>query len=207
MSSHTNKIHQLLFPSILWRMDSPDIFLTFDDGPHPAATPIVLEILRANNIKGTFFMNGFAVKQYPSLVKEIEAEKHSIGIHAFNHTRATAFSKKAAVTEILQTEEAIVDVGVHPAKIFRPPYGFFSWNTLAATKELKYKLVMWTTSTGDFRKDWSDEQVRSTALTKLSPGAILVFHDNELTKLRVRQVLPRVIAGIQERGLGFGSIL
>ena len=206
MSSHTSKIHQLLFPSILWKMESPDIFLTFDDGPHPVATPIVLEILQSHKIKGTFFMSGLAVKKYPSLVKEVEAEKHSIGIHAFNHTRALALSKKTTMSEILQTEEAITQVGVHPARIFRPPYGFFSWNTISATNELKYKLVMWTTSTGDFRRDWSDEQVCTTALTKLTSGAILVFHDNELTKSRVRQVLPRVIAGIQERSLGFGSI-
>ncbi len=206
MSSHTNKIHRLLFPSILWKMDSPDIFLTFDDGPHPVATPIVLEILRTHKIKGTFFMSGLAVKKYPSLVKEVEAEKHTIGIHAFNHVRSIAFSKKTTMSEILRTQEAITQIGVHAAKIFRPPYGFFSWNTISASKELKYKLVMWTTSTGDYRRDRSDEYVWSTALTKLVPGAILVFHDNELTKSRIRQVLPRVIAGIQERSLGFGSI-
>ncbi len=206
MPSHTTKLHRFLFPSILWKMDSPGIFLTFDDGPHPIATPIVLEILQTHGIKGTFFMSGLAVKNNPSLVKEVEAEKHCIGIHAFHHTRSNAFSKKTAMAEILQTEEAMTQVGAHPAKIFRPPYGFFSWNTISAVKELNYKLVMWTTSTGDYRRDWSDEQVWTTALTKLTPGAILVFHDNELTKSRVRQVLPRVIAGIQERGLAFGSI-
>ncbi len=206
MPSHTTKIHQFLFPSILWKMDSPDIFLTFDDGPHPIATPAVLEILQAYKIKGTFFMSGQAVKKYPSLVKEVEAEKHIIGIHAFNHMRKIALSKKMTVSEILQTEEAIITAGAHAVKIFRPPYGFFTWNTISATKELNYKLVMWTTSTGDFRRDWSDEQVRSTALRKLTAGAILVFHDNELTKLRVPEVLPRVIARIHERGLAFGLI-
>lgn len=206
MSSHTTKIHRLLFPSILWKMNSQDVFLTFDDGPHPVATPIVLEILQAHKIKGTFFMSGLAVKKNPSLVKEVETEKHSIGIHAFNHLRSIAFSKKTTISEILRTEEVIVQVGARPGKIFRPPYGFFSWNTISATKELGYTLVMWTTSTGDFRKEWPDEQVCATALSKLASGAILVFHDNELTKSRVRQVLPRVIAGIQERGLTFGSI-
>ena len=182
-------------------------FLTFDDGPHPVATPIVLEILQAHKIKATFFMSGLAVKKCPSLVNEVEAEKHSIGTHAFNHVRSIAFSKATTMAEIRQTEEAIVHAGASPAKIFRPPYGFFTWNTISATKELNYKLIMWTTSSGDFRRDWSDQQVCATALTKAASGAILVFHDNELTKSRVRQVLPRVIAGIQERGLGFGSIL
>lgn len=206
MSSHTTKLHQILFPSIVWKMNSPDIFLTFDDGPHPVATPIVLKILQASKIKGTFFMSGSAVEQNPSLVREVEAEEHSIGIHAYNHSRSIAYSKKTTMREILQTEEAISNLGVHPAKLFRPPYGFFTWNTISATRQLKYKLVMWSTSTGDYRKDWSDNQVYTNALTKLTSGAILVFHDNELTKTKVQQVLPRVIAGIEERGLGFGSI-
>jgi peptidoglycan/xylan/chitin deacetylase (PgdA/CDA1 family) len=206
MPSHTSTIHRFLFPSIVWKMNSPAVFLTFDDGPHPAATPAVLEMLQRYKIKGTFFMSGLAVKKYPSLVKEVEAEHHNIGIHAFNHVRSIAFSKSTTMSEILQTEEAITEAGAQPAKIFRPPYGFFTWNTISAAKELNYKLVMWTTSTGDYRRDWSDDQVCATALTKLTSGAILVFHDNELTKSRVRQVLPRVITGIQERGLAFGLI-
>ncbi len=187
-------------------MDSPDIFLTFDDGPHPVATPAVLKILQARKIKGTFFMSGMAIKKYPSLVKEVDAEEHSIAVHAFHHTRAIALSKKTTMSEIVQTEEAITRAGARAIKFFRPPYGFFSWNTISAAKELNYKLVMWTISTGDFRREWSDEQVRTTALTKLTAGAILVFHDNELTKSRVQQVLPGVITGIQERSLAFGLI-
>ena len=180
--------------------------LTFDDGPHPIATPAVLKILQAHKIKGTFFMSGTAVRQNPSLVQEIQSEKHSIGVHAFNHVRSIAFSKKTTMSEIIQTDRAITEAGGHALKLFRPPYGFFSWNTISATKELAYRLVMWTTSTGDYRKDWSDEQVRTTALAKLTGGAILVFHDNELTKSRVNQVLPGVIARIRERGLAFGPI-
>jgi Predicted xylanase/chitin deacetylase len=206
MIFHTGRIHQFLFPSLLWKMDSPEIFLTFDDGPHPIATPSVLEILQAHKIKGTFFLSGLAVKKHQSLVEEVGAEKHSIGIHAFNHRRALALSKRETIHEILQTEEAIAQTGSNALKIFRPPFGFFSWNTISAAKELKYKLVMWTTLTGDFRDDWSDEKVSVTALKKLSAGAILVFHDNEMTKSRISRVLPQIIARIRDRGFTFQSI-
>ncbi len=197
MPSHTSSIHRILFPSIIWKMESPNIFLTFDDGPHPVATPAVLAILQKSKIRATFFMSGFAVKNNASLAQEVAAEQHSVGIHAFHHTREIGFSRKTTLAEILQTESALTELGIQPAKIFRPPYGFFTWNTISAAKELKYRLVMWTTSTGDYRSDWPNERISATALAKLNPGAILVFHDNELTKSKVEHILPRVIAGIQ----------
>lgn len=206
MIDHTGSIHQFLFPSLIWKINSPDIFLTFDDGPHLTATPAVLKILQEHKIKATFFLNGRAVEEHRSLVGEIQAERHSIGIHAFNHTRSAALSKKKTMNEILRTEEAIVNAGARPAKIFRPPFGFFSWNTIAAARALRYRLIMWTTLTGDFRQNWSDDRVCSTAAAKLSGGAILVFHDNELTKSRIQRVLARVISDIRVKGFTFGAI-
>lgn len=110
------------------------------------------------------------------------------------------------MSEILRTEDAMTKAGARALKIFRPPFGMFSWNTVAAAKELGYKLIMWTTLTGDFRRDWPEEKVCATALTKLSEGAILVFHDNELTQSRIAPLLKDVIARIQNLGFSFQSI-
>jgi peptidoglycan/xylan/chitin deacetylase (PgdA/CDA1 family) len=204
--SHTGRIHQLLFPWLEWRINSPNIFLTFDDGPHPAATPAVLNVLKTQNVKATFFLSGAAAAHFPSLVGDIAAEGHSIGIHAFNHTRRIAFSMKETVCEILQAEEAITKAAPRVTKLFRPPFGFFSWNTVAAARTLNYRLIMWTTLCGDFRSNWSDEKVVATALTKLSGGSILVFHDNELTKTRIAAVLTQSIEKIRDHGFTFDSI-
>lgn len=206
MISHTGTLHRFLFPSLIWRMDSQDIYLTFDDGPHPVATPEVLNILRLQKIRGTFFLTGSNVIRNQSLVKEMFADGHSIGIHAYTHRRALAFSKKETIQEIHQTERAIVETGSTAARLFRPPFGFFSWNTISAAKDLNYKIVMWSTLTGDFRPRWSDERVSSTALSNLPGGAILVFHDNEATKSRIPRVLPGIIARIRDRGFTFRSI-
>jgi len=206
MIDHTGRIHQFLFPSLIWKMSSPDIFLTFDDGPHPTATPAVLETLEEHKIKGTFFLSGHAVEQHRSLVHEIGEGHHTIGIHGFNHTRAAAFSKKQTMAEIVQTEKAIANAGAPAAKLFRPPFGFFSWNTIAAARALNCRIIMWTTLTGDFRDSWSDDRVCSTAVEKLSAGAILVFHDNELTKSRIKRVLAQTIANIRAKGFTFGAI-
>jgi peptidoglycan/xylan/chitin deacetylase (PgdA/CDA1 family) len=187
-------------------MNTRDIYLTFDDGPHPDATPSVLNILRSEKIKGTFFLTGSNVSYNRSLVKEIFAEGHSIGIHAYTHRREMAFSKEETKREIRQTESAISETGAAAYKLFRPPFGFFSWNTISAAKDLKYKIVMWTTLTGDFRRNWPDERVTSTALSKLAGGAILVLHDNEATKSRITRILPDIIGRIRDRGFTFQSI-
>lgn len=206
MISHTSRIHQVLFPWLEWRINSPKIFLTFDDGPHPEATPEVLRILKTLDVKATFFLSGDATARFPSLAHDIAEDGHGIGIHAFNHSRKIAFSRKETVREIIQAEREITKAAPQTMKLFRPPFGFFTWNTISAARMLNYRLIMWTTLTGDFRKSWSDRKVIQTALAKLSGGSILVFHDNEQTKERIVNVLPQCIEAIKDRGFLFDSI-
>ncbi len=206
MISHTGILHQFLFPSVAWRMKSLGIYLTFDDGPHEKATPAVLEVLRTHHIRATFFLSGLAAEQNPSLVKEIASAGHSIGIHAYGHSRKLGFSQSATMQEIQKTEEIIKNITPLKTRLFRPPYGMLTWNTLAAVNQLNYKIIMWTTITGDFRPTWSNEKVVRTGLTKLSDGAILVFHDNILTSTRISAVLSETIVRIKERGFSFERI-
>ena len=203
MFSHTGLLHRVLFPSVIWKMTSTGVFLTFDDGPHPEATPAVLDVLRRNSVHATFFITGTAVKKNPELVLQIAAEGHSLGIHGYQHKRSSAVSKRITEHEIVQTEKEIRDAGAQPCLLFRPPFGFFTWNTIAAANSLHYKLVMWTTLTGDFRPNWPDDKVVKTALQSLSGGAVLVFHDNELTKSRIKFVLQSTIVAVRELGYSF----
>ncbi|MDD8017420.1 MAG: polysaccharide deacetylase family protein [Bacteroidota bacterium] len=205
MITHTGKIHQLLFPSLLWRMPSKKIFLTFDDGPHLVATPIVLDVLKKHGVKATFFLTGENIATREALIKRIAAEGHSIGIHAYHHTRALAFSKKQTKEEILHTLGELRTLTPQKIRLFRPPFGFFSWNTIAAARELGFVLVMWSCLTGDFR-NWNIEKVVQTALHKLQGGSILVFHDNTLTENKIENILERVIMAAKEQGFEFGAI-
>ncbi|HTR81807.1 MAG TPA: polysaccharide deacetylase family protein [Bacteroidota bacterium] len=187
-------------------MNSPNVFLTFDDGPHPTATQKILAVLRAKNIKGTFFLTGSNVAKRKTIVKQISDDGHAIGIHAYSHVRSMAFSKRETMDEIQRTEDEIRSAGSTPLKLFRPPFGFFSWNTIAAAKQLGYTIVMWSTLTGDFRRDWPDEKVVSNAVSKLSGGTILVFHDNDLTETRISKVLSETVALVSEQGFHFQSM-
>lgn len=205
MISHTGLLHNIVFPSLLWRMPGEKIFLTFDDGPHPEATPIVLNVLRKHNIRATFFLTGKNISSHHELVQQIEAEGHTIGIHAYNHTRTLAFSKEKTKAEIQRAEQELRGIIQQPIRLFRPPFGFFSWHTIAAAQELGYLLVMWSCLTGDFR-NWSDEKIVSTALKKIQKGSILVFHDNDLTVGKIENVLERTIYKIKKLHFEFGAI-
>lgn len=205
MITHTGIVHRLLFSSLLWRMPSKKIFLTFDDGPHSTATPLVLDVLKKHNVKGTFFLTGKNIGGREEIVRRIALEGHSIGIHAYSHTRAIALSKERTKEEIAKTQKLLSSLLSQNIRLFRPPFGVFSWNTISAAKELGFVLVMWSCLTGDFRHR-SIEKVVQTSLHKLERGSILVFHDNDLTQHTIGELLERTILAIEQRGFEFGAI-
>jgi len=205
MIAHTGLLHNILFPSLLWRMPGEKIFLTFDDGPHPSATPIVLDVLKRHSVRATFFLTGKNISTSRNLVQQIEHEGHSIGIHAYNHSRSLALSKERTKEEIQKTEQELAGLIKQKIRLFRPPFGAFSWNTIAAARELGYVLVMWSCLTGDFR-NWSEDKIVAAAIRKIKKGSILVFHDNDLTLNKIENVLNRTIEEIKKLKLEFGAI-
>jgi peptidoglycan/xylan/chitin deacetylase (PgdA/CDA1 family) len=205
MITHTGLLHTILFPSLLWRMPSKKIFLTFDDGPHDTATLSVLDVLKRHNVPATFFITGKNINGREGIIRRIHSDGHAIGIHAYHHTRALAFSKKRTLSEIQETHRALSAIVDQKIRLFRPPFGFFSWNTIAAAKELGFVLVMWSCLTGDFR-NWPTEKIVATSLHKLNNGAILVFHDNDLTVSKIGEILDRTIHEIKKQGWEFGAI-
>jgi len=186
-------------------MPGKKVFLTFDDGPHSSATPAILDVLKQHQVHATFFLSGKNLSGREAIVQRIISEGHSIGIHAFNHNRSLAFSKEQTKSEIQQTVEILSGLTQQRTRLFRPPYGFFTWKTIAAARELGFLLVMWSCLTGDFTQ-WNNEKIVSTALRKLKHGSILVFHDNDLTQHKIAGIIDTAIPEIRKRGFDFGAI-
>ncbi|MDE3057320.1 MAG: polysaccharide deacetylase family protein [Bacteroidota bacterium] len=205
MISHTGRLHQFLFPSLVWKISSPHIFLTFDDGPHPEATPAVMKVLSRYQIPATFFLSGKNIADNRSLVHDMNEQRHTIGSHGYHHSRASFLTLQNSTKEIVKTEKEIASVVPLHSRLFRPPYGFFTWSTIRAARALRYELVMWTALTGDFRS-WSDERIIANTVKKLSSGSILVFHDNEQTKKKIASLLTQCIERIRDRGFSFSAI-
>lgn len=195
----TGTWHARFFPSLLWKMDAPGIYLTFDDGPHSHATPRVLGALARHDVQATFFLSGSNIEGRERIVRSIADSGHTIGLHAWTHTRMLAASRRRTIDEIRAVSHAIEQLTDATPTWFRPPFGFFSWNTINAAREAGCRIAMWTIMPGDF-KPWSDDAVIERTMKGLCEGAIVVLHDNALTEHRCARLLDALIPRIKDRG-------
>lgn len=189
-----------LFPKRLWEMDTGRkiIYLTFDDGPHPVATPFVLEQLKNHQAKATFFCIGKNVEAYPDIYQRILEEGHQPGNHTQDHLNGWKTDNAVYLENIQQAGKAI------KSSLFRPPYGRIS---SAQARQLKhYKVVMWTVLSGDFDTSLSKEKCLSNVLSQVKAGSIIVFHDSEKAWERMSFVLPVVLEHFSKKGYEFGVI-
>jgi peptidoglycan-N-acetylglucosamine deacetylase len=178
------------------------IALTFDDGPNEPYTSQILETLRNQGVKATFFLVGENAARYPEITQKIFAEGHIIGNHAYCHRFLAAIFHPSFKDEITKTQDLILQlVGKKPA-LFRPPWFFRQPLMLKAVNKLGL-----TTITGTFGSYWevfqlSHEGIADQALKRIKSGTILVFHDGynnrgasrEKTVEAVKIVIPKLLA-------------
>jgi peptidoglycan/xylan/chitin deacetylase (PgdA/CDA1 family) len=145
-----------LFGPTICRTNSPrKLAITFDDGPNPAITPKLLDLLDRYEAKATFFLIGRFVRECPDLVKETAARGHALGNHTELHRNLFKLSPSQITVELRLCHNAIANTVGSPPKWFRPPYGFRNPWVIPAASELGCKTVMWTLIPGD----WLDRPV------------------------------------------------
>ncbi|MDA0987349.1 MAG: polysaccharide deacetylase family protein [Bacteroidetes bacterium] len=201
----TSEIHKKLFPTFLWQANNQNIYLTFDDGPHPFTTLKVLEALNKYSIKATFFLIGKNIINQPLIVKNIIAEGHSIANHSYNHKRSSSFSYSELKSEILLTDQLLNQISSNSLKYFRPPFGFFTWNTKKVASTLNYKVCMWSLLSGDFY-GWNKNKIINNVKTNIKNGSIIVFHDNHKTKDTIYESLVELIPQLLDIGYKFSNL-
>ncbi len=180
-------------------MDTNEVFLTFDDGPHPDITPWVLDYLKEQDIKACFFCVGENVKRYPEIFQRILDEGHQVGNHTMYHTKSHKTTFKAYKKSIAEASEWI------PSTLFRPPYGrLSSYRAHKLSKE--YKIILWSWLSYDFDNRVSIRDILSNAKKNIQGGDILVVHDNYKFAERQKELLPPLIEVIRAKGLNFGKI-
>ncbi|BAM02722.1 polysaccharide deacetylase family protein [Phycisphaera mikurensis] len=169
----------LLMP-VRWRADpaacGPVAALTFDDGPHPVGTPLVLEALARRGVRATFFVIGQHVERHPELVREIRDAGHLIGNHSHRHGHADALrGRRFWRRELGRCGDAVeAACGVRPT-LFRPPMGVKSPLQAAAVRDLGLAAVTWSRRGRDGRR--ADPQRILDRLGDAGPGEILTLHD------------------------------
>lgn len=194
-----------LTPNLIWRVetDQPLVALSFDDGPHPAHTPQVLEILKRSGATATFFLIGERAEARPELVRRIKAEGHEVGNHYFTRTHTSRHSDEEFLGYLDRTERA---AGIAaPPKLFRPPGGVAWPRQLRLARERGYSCVLGSAYPFDGQRppvgyiEWLIEK-------NLAPGTIVILHDGIRDPRRGIAALPHILAAGRDRGLRFVSI-
>ncbi len=192
------------FPSCIWKMPDHEkvIYLTFDDGPHPEATPFVLDTLKEHQAKATFFCIGKNVVEQPVIYQRIVAEGHAVGNHTFNHLNGWKTSDAMYMDNIAKAKQYI------DSSLFRPPYGKITPFQLRLLAKGNFKLrpVMWSVLSGDFDGKRSKESCLQNVLKSTGNGSIIVFHDSEKAFDKMNYALPKMLVYFKQQGYRFEKI-
>jgi peptidoglycan/xylan/chitin deacetylase (PgdA/CDA1 family) len=194
-----------LFPSILWHTSAQSIHLTFDDGPHPVATPAVLKALSRRGIHATFFFLGENIARLPDLAREVVRAGHAVGSHGVTHRSLFLKVKSYQHEQILRGKAIIEEILYEDTRIFRPPFGHFDFQTLSICSSEKIKLVLWDVDMRDFRLKRTGKSVGG-AVNRVRQGSVVLFHDNDLTAGSIETMTASILDQLLDRGHQFSLL-
>lgn len=190
-----------LFKDAIWRLDKSRkvVYLTFDDGPIPGITPWVLELLKKEDIKATFFCVGENVQKYPEIYNQIIEGGHSFGNHTFSHWQGLKNDDQVFFRNIEKAGEYI------DSDLFRPPHGWLKLSQYNFLKN-KYRIIMWDLISCDYDHSTRPENVLKNVTDFVRPGSIITFHDSIKAQNNLLKALPLSIKWLKEQGYQFEAI-
>jgi peptidoglycan/xylan/chitin deacetylase (PgdA/CDA1 family) len=180
------------------------IALTFDDGPYPIYTPMLLDMLHDLKVPATFFLIGRDAQQWPELTHRIEADGNEIGDHTYSHPDLDKESTDQVRKEILEGSDVLWALSHDPATrtFMRPPHGRYTERTLRVAQELGYSVVLWTDDSGDWRTLTVEQLERHLVLHATAPEIVLL-HSGKLATI---QALPYVVERFKKAGYRFVTV-
>lgn len=192
---------------------SPEVVLTYDDGPDRTGTAAVLDALDRHGASATFFVLLTRARRDPTLLADLRAAGHEIALHGLDHRRPTSFPADLVRRRLADGRAELEDLAGVRVRWYRPPYGAQSPRSWAATRAVGLTTVMWSGTTWDWRPVSQDERVEKALATAARPGSILLSHDafaddgdgaeqrGPAPKVDRGDLCDRVLSGLAERGL------
>lgn len=172
------------YGKVLTHVQAPQkkvIALTFDDGPYPPYTQKLLQVLAAKNVHATFFMVGENAAEHPEIVKMVQAQGHTIALHAGYHKDLLKLPASEVKSNIAYGKQTLEGITGQPVQYMRPPHGFKDWSVLEAINDAGLVAVNWSV----IPRDWTNpgaQIIADRVCEKAEPGAIVLLHDGDSPK-------------------------
>ncbi|NMC57277.1 MAG: polysaccharide deacetylase family protein [Eubacteriaceae bacterium] len=173
------------YPSALYRFKKTPhhaldgvkrIYLTFDDGPEPQYTNILLDLLDSYDIKATFFVVAEKAKQNPEIIRRMKVSGHTIGVHSLEHKNALFSSPSYTKKDFIESLKIMNDLDVQ-IKYFRPPWGNLNILTYYYASQNHIKMVFWTVMAGDWSKNTTEKKIIKKLSKRVHNNKIICLHD------------------------------
>lgn len=189
----------LIYPDAVYnvRSEGRKLYLTFDDGPDPESTPVILDILKAHCVKATFFCTGSRVFASPGLFARIATEGHTVGNHGYSHLNGLTTPVRTYCADVFRGRD------ITCSNLFRPPYGRLRIRQYRIL-ERSMQIVFWDIMPYDFDQRLDGGASYSHLMKRLRPGSVIVLHDKPTSS--ALQYLDRFLGIAQSEGWAFGSV-
>lgn len=201
-----------VFGRVLTRLPSRDrvVSLTFDDGPNPQATPVILDALAKRGVRATFFILGRHAERWPVLVKAVRDGGHQVGNHGWHHQKLHRHGPAWVRRDLTMGTEAIEQAGGGRPAVFRAPHGFRSPWVTSIARSLGQRTIGWSLGVWDSDRPGVDAIVRRT-VEGAAPGAILLLHDGDGydpdgDRMQTAQAVGRIVDELHAQGYRFETL-
>mgnify|MGYP000132347358 CR=1 FL=1 len=184
--------------------DKKIIALTFDISWGNKTPMPIIEILKENNVKCTFFLSGPWVKEYPEIAQRIKKDGHEIGSHGYRHINLSTLSKSEVKEEVMKAHKCIKEVTGVDAKLIRTPNGDYNEHVINAIHECNYEAIQWGTDS----LDWMNPGINTIierVTKRVHPGDIILMHASDTCK-QTHEALPTVIKNLKQQGYKFVTV-